>query len=691
MRREDLKKLFKDVKTDYQIDKLIYTFLFLITPIFFSNAQVQLNNFGATEIISTRPGYTKFTVHDFNGDGIKDVILFGNQRKNFTIHFGLKDSTFTKGLSKFFFYPIDEFKYFNKSKDGRDYYIFTSRNLRIVGLVSFTKSSSLLLLNTLRFDSYPSEISVLDMDNNGKNEALVYGNNFNGIVKIENNNYLLNYQKMIDNKVVSNLHLLDFNQDQYQDVLISDVLSNEIQFWENNEGNELVESRKMKIEATILNFQLLDLNDDYFKDIILTSEGLINIYYGDSVYSFENYYSQNVATYPENLLVSDLNYDEIKELSYIDEIGNEFVWHPNLDTLSIGVNYFIEGITFTKVIQIKGKEALLALSRRGKLQLFYSNNLNNDEVNFSIGEQIQKISGVQNILDNHFIFLKNAKDNAYSLLTLSSNNFEALGTIPLYSSFNELSWSNSINTLVALNKGEKTLEIIYNFKSEEVKSRQHFYYSAFPTKDVSVVSDTISVLEVNDSLLYFEKVIPDNDKYLQDTLILIDSTYNKLLLFEGRVYYTINYDNFKILKQYEHQSYNELYKIDVTKFEINNEKIITSSNSKELAYIASSNDKSLVILVNRRATLAYNLSEKLDADSKLSLFSLDDSPTLFEYNIKKKKLNKYILKNYEKVIEPILVFDDLDINDYFIIEIKNNIYLVYTSIDQNFITFKKIK
>ncbi|MCB9207201.1 MAG: hypothetical protein H6611_07840 [Ignavibacteriales bacterium] len=61
------------------------------------------------------------------------------------------------------------------------------------------------------------------MDNDGKNEALVYGNNFNGIVKIENDGYRLNQEIVFPQSVFSDLILLDFNQDEINDVIGADM------------------------------------------------------------------------------------------------------------------------------------------------------------------------------------------------------------------------------------------------------------------------------------------------------------------------------------------------------------------------------------------------------------------------------------------------------------------------------------
>jgi len=119
-------------------------------------AQTTLNNFGISEIYKTYPGYTKFSIIDFNSDGIEDLILYGNQAKNFVLHKGLSDSTFAPPVKKFFFFPIDDFKWFNTSDDGENFYIFVSRNRRIAGIVSFTSNYSLRLLNQIDFNSYPS-------------------------------------------------------------------------------------------------------------------------------------------------------------------------------------------------------------------------------------------------------------------------------------------------------------------------------------------------------------------------------------------------------------------------------------------------------------------------------------------------------------------------------------------------------
>ena len=247
--------------------RLLLILFFASTSISYS--QILLNNFGYTQVIKTYSGYNNFTFIDFNEDVIKDLFLFGNQGKSFVIHQGLEDSTFSGPTKKFFFYPIDDFKWLTKSERGDDYYIFVSRNRRLVGLVSFTKSYSLQLLNTIKFNSYPSSITISDFNKDGINEALIYGNNFYGVKLITNDAYLLNSQPVIDEDVFTNVEILNFNQDDLDDILALDAMNNKLTFFENTDGTEFLVNRGIQFNEPVNSFQIYNFNQDNFFDLKL--------------------------------------------------------------------------------------------------------------------------------------------------------------------------------------------------------------------------------------------------------------------------------------------------------------------------------------------------------------------------------------------------------------------------------------
>ncbi len=257
--------LFKDARTVFPLGKVIIRTLLLLLFLF-SNlfSQSTLNNFGISEFVNTYSGYTKFSFVDFDQDGVKDLILYGNNQKNFVLHRGLKDSTFSKPIRKFFFFPIDDFKWLTKSKSGEDYYIFISRNKRLTGIVSFTSSYSLQLLNTIEFNSYPSSIKIVDLDQNGKNEALIFGNNFNGIQQITNNGYRLENSELNNENVYSDIVIKDFNQDDLEDLIAIDVIKNSISFLENTEFNGFIPIRGIEFDESIYSIESLDYDNDSF-------------------------------------------------------------------------------------------------------------------------------------------------------------------------------------------------------------------------------------------------------------------------------------------------------------------------------------------------------------------------------------------------------------------------------------------
>ena len=299
-------------------------------------------------MLNTYSGYTKFSFVDFDQDGVKDLILYGNNQKNFVIHRGFRDSTFSKPIRKFFFFPIDDFKWLTKTKSGTDYYLFVSRNKRLIGLVSFTNSFSLQLLNSIEFNSYPSSIKIVDLNKNGKNEALIFGNNFNGIQHITNNGYKLeNFELNIEN-VYSDIILQDFNQDDLEDLIAVDVIKNSISFLENNEFSGFVPIREIEFDESLFSIEVLDYNNDNFTDLIVAKENGLEILLGDSVYSYTKQSEFKTPFTSSQFILADLNKDSTYDLFKINSLGDQLVMYSNIFKEKEPINIEFGGISFIK-------------------------------------------------------------------------------------------------------------------------------------------------------------------------------------------------------------------------------------------------------------------------------------------------------------------------------------------------------
>ncbi len=663
---------------------------FLVTYFITSNnsAQVFLNNFGITDVVKTHFHYTKFTQLDFNNDDITDLFLYGNKEKSFVIHKGLKDSTFSKPSRKFFFYPIDDFKKFTKSKSGNDYYLFASRNKRLVGLVSFTKSYSLQLLNSIKFNSYPSKVKVVDLNKDGINEALIYGNNFNGIVKIENDRYFLNSEKLVEQGLFSDVEILDFNFDGLQDIITVDILNNSLKYFENNGEGIFVLSREIDKINNIYSLDKYNFNNDSFTDLVLGTELGMEILEGDSVYSFSKSWNLGNQRAIENVLFSNINNDKETDIiiPHYSEGKLEFLFDAKEN--SDNYNFFIDGLTDFQ----RNDGVYLALRRSGFLNIYSANKKWGKDFSFSVNGKLQNIT--HNNSDFNKIIYNDIDENSINVLEIDSDgNFSKTTKFQFFNYFSNFKYFDDLNLILGYEKNLRLLRFVDIEKSE---NHEDYFYTNNPIIQVNLNDDkTISILESNKEGFALEKIRKTEDEIESLENIFIDSSYQSIILNKsGEVLYWQNLDTNYVLNKFENGKSTKIFSFSNIDSVINSSTFIYPKNSKNnsiLSIIFSDEEENIFLIEN---SLVNKYKFNIDKDdlalqkAKIKYSFLDNKELLFIYD--KESLSFYIfaINRQNKTIEQKTIIEHINIIDYFVTNYFGKTYLVYTNSENNLITFK---
>ncbi|PID62530.1 MAG: hypothetical protein CR986_01215 [Ignavibacteriae bacterium] len=689
MKKEDMKMRLREGNNVFPKDKIFIAIIFIFLSLKI-DAQIELNNFGKVNVVKTFPGYKNFTLTDFNKDNVNDIILFGRQSKSFVLHKGIKGSTFSHAIKKFFFYPIDDFKWFNKSKSGTNYYIFISREKRIAGLVSFTKNYSLQLLNTVKFNSYPTSIEICDFTSDGKNEALIYGNNFNGIEIIQNNGYNLNTCRILKQNSFADLSIMDFNQDGMKDIIAIDVLSNSIKFFDNIDNLEFAQSRTIERESIIHSINSFDYNSDSFVDLISVTDNNFEVFYGDSVYSFTELEKSNSQFTHSKLLFNDFNRNDKMDLVSLDKINSSIIFQFDYLTNNNIFKFKVDKVSELKnekrnILIYKTTGTLYRISDKQKNETDFSIFANNEalKINYATQEKNKSINIIYNSNNESSLSLFNLDDKA---------NLKSLISYDFTNTNNEFGFSDDAKMLIGYTKDSKLLEII-NLKNSN-KPQHLYFYSRYPVNNFFWNDDNqISLIETNKNNLFLEKVKLHSDYCLTESTNLIDSslvssvatTPNNIFFWNKK---NTNYSLIKV----KNNNRKKIINIKRKNFPKEFSMITNYSNKNEFLTSIKSDSKEKIYWIknNRYIKLSSKNSAKIILNENNSkLYSSSNKNYLFvsENNfVKKYKINEKL--------KTITIKDSIktnNLNDFFITNFFGETYIIYTDTLNNLISFKKFE
>jgi hypothetical protein len=703
-KKDDMKKLSKDGSIGFQQDNL-YLLFFLLIFNSFPNlySQTLLNNFGISSFVKTYPGYTDFIYLDYNKDGIRDLLLYGNQEKNFVLHNGLQDSTYANAQKKFFFFPINDIKFLNKSKNGEDYFIFVSRNKRIAGLVSFTPSYSLQLLNTIEFNSYPSSINIVDLDKDGKNEALIYGNNFDGIVKVSNEGFKLVPETIYSESVYSDITSFDFNQDELDDLICVDVLNNSISFLENYELNGFSKSREILSEDVFHSLQKVDINQDDFFDLVLVKEKGLEVFLGDSVYSFADSYNINTSVKPDKFVFTDLNLDDKLDLVYMSRFDNQLVLNSDFSEEKSTINYTISGLTDFRINKKFSTNSLLLLSKKGKIQRITSKNRWSKKFNFSIGGQpnLVKYAKWKDSEISYFL-IQNEVDNSVNQIKMDSKgNLVNLTNYSFLNNFTDFTFTNKLNNLIGYSKQARLIEIVNLSSDDKINYNQHYLYTTYPIIDFEIdINNDFKILETNKNKIYFETISKNENKYVLGKMNFIDSMVtNSKMISQNLIYYwQLKKNKYSFIKSTV-DSKKELISLNLENDSIPKSSIIYDKSDVANSVVTIFNDGKTekVFLVKNDKVQTYksnirlfNESQQKDKDIKL-YNKLLGPKTLMVYKPLQKRILFLEFDDKKNLLQLTNSVEAIEINDYFVNQFFGKKYLVYSDNFNNCISFRVLK
>ncbi len=492
-----MKKLCREEKQDLKIG--INKFCFFAIAFFLSSQifpQVPINGFCKYGSDDVPADFNSLFALNYNNDSYTDLILFSPNQKKIVSLNGESNGNFGKPVTSRIPLEITNIQNINDINSPVKRYAFTSRQNRKVGIYSFASSGRAVLTGQIKFDSYPENISAVDINGNGKDELLISGPAFNGLSILYLTKKGIINKKVVQNRVFSDAVFADLSNDGLNDIAAFDAMSNSLIFFYNMGDNKFKEVRSFRINEKIHLLRTVDLNLDHLPDLMFSRGKSIVIMYGDYTSTYNNIETINTLYTPDEIITGDFNQDGKIDIAYINKknstlsilyANNDNGFYPEMvyfqkDGLQNLIPYYSKFINGIEAISSKGK--VFSISRLSSLS---------ETVNVVFSPKPRNLicfdRGNNGIID--FCYIDSASQSLNLIVRNNAGTPAWYYTYSLSEYHSQVLVDNEepeIKTFYCFDWGKRLVEVLtINFNDNSVS--KNFLYSLEPIKDLKVSRD----------------------------------------------------------------------------------------------------------------------------------------------------------------------------------------------------------
>ena len=690
--------------------------LLVITLLFFSeyHAQIPINGFCRYREFTTKPNLSKIIPVDFNSDGFRDLLTLNPGENKYYTLTSDRNSNLGVASQRSSSIAISDIHPF-----GNDYnvkrYLICSRKNRQAGIIFFSKSGAFTFSGRIKLSGYPTDVSVNDINGDGRPEGLVSGPSLDGMHIITEASHAVKERKIAGGKVFSAAKFIDLDYDGFSDIAAVDPLTNSIRFYYNNRVGQFAELRSLEMPGEMKEFTTADFNSDGFTDLVYIRDNHIETLLGDSVSSFRRRLVLDTPVKPDKFAILDFNGDGYNDIAYINcQLGELYIsYAKNSREFYPPILYMKKAglVDLSAYIDRAGKK-LAILGRNGKIFLISSFRIDEDSFSISLGTQPATIAFFDYLNDrfNDICFIDKSESALKILLSERRNLFRVYYSIPIAPELTEIKIDDSkdrIKTFFLYNKDERLVEAIrVNF--EKYSYTKNDYYLNGPIADLQISADRIKdwpsifALIRNDRVLSLQNFELRNFKYTQISSDPVVSNIKKPVLsidsYRDIYFFTENRDSIQFLKAvFDKKVTDRNVLVD---FKINGEPgyeyaavpIDESINhGKAVAALFSGGKNSELYYISKNQNLKFSIKSGLAPAAHLNYFydSADNSMHLFFFNNTGKLIN-INLSLTKKSIEENVMVESQRVNGYLIKKIYGRkTVFIYSDKSTNTINFGK--
>ncbi len=707
--------LLKEGKTDFSPAKRITEILtFLAIFSFESIAQIPVNGFCKYQAFDIDSGYNKVLPLNYNDDSYTDLFFYNSSGDSVISLDGNQNGTFGDEHKIKMQEAISDITYLWNSSSKIYAYAFISRKQSTAGILKFNSSGYPELESTIKFNTYPENLSTGDINGDGSRELLISGSAFNGLSLVFQEQKLRE-QKIVEKTSFSDAIFVDLNNDGYPDISAFEIFSNKLQFWYNNSKGDFKKVREIPLNNPINSLQTTDLDLDSYADLILTNENSINIIYGDFASSYGDTVSINTRYGVDKLITGDFNRDGKIDLAYINRakgilsliFGKDerkffpelvYLKRNNLNDIIPYYSKFINGIA-----ALSNNEGFCLVSNLSSIS---------DETNIIAGAYPTAVSyfDKDNNSINDLCFIDGYNKTLNLLIRSSSGIPGTWFPIPLFENESEIIVNNKLphtKTFYCFTRDKKLIEIInVDFNKNEFKRSS--VYTSGKIRDLKYQESTGSLFaafikDKNLGVTIFtnnqghlsDRTISGIHKNISDAALSVNNlpevfyTTGDDTIFAGRKMLTGNRKNMEfntgITNPYA-----------VTLFADN---FINKNNSDLLGFLSSEDKSDLIFFLGNDVFTVSGQNTQpgiLRIKDKNQLFFgalRFNGPGRLSYFNPIRQTIKYLeLTDRNKRLSRNLLMENVNSRSFFIKNMNTRkFHLVYIDSDENCITIRELK
>ncbi len=710
MNKNATRKLYNDANKDSVLLKLLLVFHLSVS---YLSAQIPINGFCKADILFE--GFKENTA--FIPDMIIPADLDRNGSREFMLLNNKKNLMAVVSNNKHYFFntvsPLNNLDICNSTKNA-NIYCWLSRKSREVGLVTFSKNGILSRKKIKKFDDIPSNITCVDLDNDGKKEIVVSGYSFEGLTLIKNNGNRFSLFQIMKKRVFPLIVPVDLDYDGFTDIVAHDLFSNQLVFFYNKQEFIFSESRKIALSDYPKKLLASDINSDGFTDLLISSRNRFHIFIGDTVSSFRNTIDFELNDESDDLSIADFNDDGINDILFAHYSEGKLYLlsgKSGFDFFEPLLIYKDKNLVDFAVYKEGGINKIALLLRNGKIVILSKIKTIDDLNLINYGSEVSSLGIIsEDKINPEAFFFIDKNTNHLILLALNKRSIpNTLYRFPLQNSYsivksvkrkNKIDFyfynpNTSLIEILRLDSFKPTRRILYTkgrisdllLFNDRLEDRQRIYtvteskskllletYDYRDFRFVQAGSDSAGSNVLAAALVYetYPTVYSLINK--NDNLVLIKKEIKRLAAREDSVALgTFNLSAFSKIKLecYNDRESNELIKVII---------LTERKNTK------------LIILKDEKI-FKYELKDIRPEESSFQFKKTGNRFAIYFIDALTKKLKKIVVKeNYKSAITD-TVLDSESVNNYISKPFKNNTDLIlYTSgSENNFIKLRIIR
>ena len=479
------------------------SFLLIIILSDFLFPQIPFKGFCRLTTFKVDSSYTRIFSLNYDKDEYSDLLVYNPIESRASLYRGSNGLNFT--LIKKINFPLQPSRLepITARNNMIEDFAFTSRKSRAFGIYKFTTLGNPEPIHQIKFNSYPENISIGDINGDGKPEFLLSGNSFDGLSIIQYEGSKLVENKILENRTFLNAQFVDLNSDDIKDIAALNSVDNTIHLFFNNGRGEFAELKKINVSDDVLSLKTFDINYDSFPDIIVSIKSSIKIYFGDPAHSYQNVISIETPSTANDFVIGDFNRDGYFDFNCLSKSDGKIFTIFAKDF----TNYYPEfvhlqkdGITDLIPFFSRFVYGSAFVNKNGEVNILSKTISISDEQSLAVGISpgiISKFDLTDNgIMD--LIFIDNYDQSLKFIIRDASGLPEKLYSVHLNGDYNNILVFNDSKLkktfyfFTEKNRVIESLEIDF----QKYSFNRDFFYSEGPIEDVVVNPDNNGNAEI---------------------------------------------------------------------------------------------------------------------------------------------------------------------------------------------------